>query len=57
MKKEALAIVWAIERLHLDLYGGHFTLYTDCKPVQMIFGNPKSKPPACIERWNLRLLG
>ena len=57
MEKEALAIVWDIERLHLHLYGEHFTLYTDCKPVQLIFGNPKSKPPARIERWNLRLQG
>ena len=36
MGKDALAIVWAIERLHLYLYGGCFTLYTDCKPVQLI---------------------
>ncbi len=57
MEKEALAIVWVIERLHLYLYGGHFTVYTDCKPVQLIFGNLKSKPPARIERWNLRLQG
>ena len=56
-EKEALAIVWAIERLHLYLCGGHFTPYTDCKPVQLIFGNSKSKPPARIERWNLRLQG
>ena len=56
-EKEALAIVWAIERLHLYLFGNHFTLYTDCKPVQLIFDNPKSKPPARIERWNLRLQG
>lgn len=54
-EKEALAIVWAIERLHLYLYGAPFTLYTDCKPVQLIFDNAKSKPPARIERWNLRL--
>ena len=54
-EKEALAIVWAIERLHLYLFGNHFTLYTDCKPVQLIFYNPKS--PARIERWNLRLQG
>jgi len=56
-EKEALAIVWAIERLHLYLYGAHFTLCTDCKPVQLIFNNAKSKPPARIERWNLRLQG
>ena len=54
-EKEALAIVWAVEHFHLYLYGKLFTLYTDCKPVQMILGNPKSKPPARIERWNLRL--
>jgi hypothetical protein len=29
-EREALAIVWAIERLHIYLYGGHFTLFTDC---------------------------
>ena len=53
--REALAIVWAIERLNTYLYGGHFTLYTDCKPAELILNNPKSKPPARIERWNLRL--
>ena len=53
----SLAIAWAIERLHIYLYGGHFTLHTDCKPVQLIFGKPKSKPPARIERWNLQLQG
>ena len=56
-EREALTIVWAIERLHLYLYGSHFTLLTDCKPVQLIFDNPKSKPPSRIERWNLRLQG
>ena len=56
-EKEALAIVWAVEKLHIYLYGSHFKLITDCKPVQLIFGNPKSKPPARIERWNLRLQG
>jgi hypothetical protein len=56
-EKEALAIVWSIERLHLYLYGKRFTLFTDCKPVQLILNNPMSKPPARIERWNLRLQG
>jgi len=54
-EKEALAIVWAAERFHIYLYGGHFTLYTDCKPVELIFNNRRSQPPARIERWNLRL--
>ena len=54
-EREALAIVWAIERLHIYLYGGNFTLITDCKPVELILSNPQSRPPARIERWNLRL--
>ena len=45
-EKEALAIVWGIVRLHLYLYSCHFKLITDYKPVELIFGNPKSKPPA-----------
>ena len=44
-----------MERLQLYLRGGKFTLYTDCKPIELILGNPKSKPPAHIERWNLRI--
>ena len=56
-EREALAIVWAIERLHLYLLGNHFKLLTDCKPVELILSNPKSRPPARIERWNLRLQG
>ena len=55
-EREALANVWAIERLKLYIYSGHFTLITDSKPVEMILNNPMSKPPARIERWNLRLL-
>ena len=39
-EREALTIVWAIERLNLYLYGAHFTLITDCKPVEMILNNP-----------------
>ena len=54
-EKEALAIVWGIEHFHLYLYGASFTLYTDHKALEVIFGNPVSKPPARIERWLLRL--
>jgi hypothetical protein len=54
-EKEALAIVWGIEHFHLYLYGAPFTLHTDHKPLELIYANPLSKPPARIERWILRL--
>ncbi len=54
-EREALAIVWACEHLHLYIYGKPLTVYTDHKPLVSIFGNPSSKPPPRIERWALRL--
>ena len=54
-EKEALSIVWGIEHFHLYLYGKEFTLITDHKPLEIIFGTPTSKPSARIERWVLRL--
>jgi hypothetical protein len=54
-EKEALAIVWGCEHFHLYLFGSNFTLITDHKPLEIIFNNGKSRPPARIERWRLRL--
>ena len=54
-EREALAIVWACEHLHLYIYGKPLTVYTDHKSLVSIFGNPSSKPPPRIERWALRL--
>ena len=54
-EKEALAIVWGCEKFHTYLYGTTFDLITDHKPLELIFNNPNSKPPARIERWGLRL--
>ena len=54
-EREALAIVWAVEHYHLFLFGANFTLITDQKPLEVIYGSPKSKPSARIERWVFRL--
>ena len=54
-EREALACVWACERLHRYIYGSKFDLITDHKPLEFLYGNPKSKMPARIERWRLRL--
>ena len=54
-EKEALAIIWGVEQFHLYLYGNDFTLITDHKPLEVIYGSRKSKPSARLERWVLRL--
>ncbi len=56
VEKEALAVVWACERLHLYVYASEFDIVTDNKAVELIFGNPNSKPKARIERWALRMM-
>ncbi|KAJ8375480.1 hypothetical protein SKAU_G00060600 [Synaphobranchus kaupii] len=53
-EREALGLVLACERLHPYVYGRQFTLVTDHKPLEVIYG-PHSKPCARIERWVLRL--
>uniref|UniRef100_A0A9J7X3J8 Reverse transcriptase RNase H-like domain-containing protein n=1 Tax=Cyprinus carpio carpio TaxID=630221 RepID=A0A9J7X3J8_CYPCA len=53
-EREALALVWACERLHPYVYGRQFDLVTNHKPLELIYG-PRSKPSARVERWVLRL--
>ena len=54
-EREALSLVWGCEHFKLYLLGREFNLITDHKPLECIFNNPNSKPPARIERWALRL--
>lgn len=54
-EKEALALVWGVERFKMYLLGVEFELETDHQPLVTIFGK-HSKPCARIERWVLRLM-
>lgn len=53
-EREALAIVWGIEKFHLYLLGSKFELITDCKALKFLF-KPRSRPCPRIERWVLRI--
>ena len=53
-EREALGVVWGCEKFHLYLFGTQFDLFTDHKPLEVIY-SPTSKPPARIKRWGLRL--
>ena len=60
VEKEALSLVFGIKKFHQFLYGRHFTLVTDHKPLTAILG-PKNGVPslaaARMQRWALLLSG
>jgi len=48
-KLELLAIVWAVERLRIYLYGRTFTIVTDCAAITYLQSSKASKPQ--LARW------
>ncbi|XP_029551127.1 uncharacterized protein K02A2.6-like [Salmo trutta] len=58
LDKEGLAIVFAVKRFHQYLYGSHFTICTDHKPLMSLFSESRCIPPmasARLQRWALTL--
>lgn len=53
IEKELLAVVWATKHFRPYLYGRHFNIYCDHKPLQWLFSikEPNSK----LMRWRLKL--
>ena len=58
VEKEGLAVIFCVRKFHQYLYGLHFTVYTDHKPLLGLFGKNKSIPTMAaerIKRWALML--
>lgn len=57
-QREALAIFWAVRKLYQFLMGIRFTIRSDHKPLETIFGSNKGIPQmaaARLQRWALYL--
>ena len=58
IQKEALSIVFALQKFHQYLYGRRFILVTDHKPLLALFGPHKATPALAanrLARWGLML--
>ena len=58
LEKEALALVYGVQKFHQYLYGRQFVLVTDHKPLTTILGHKRGIPPlaaARLQRWALIL--
>ena len=58
LDKEALAILFGVSKFHHYLYGRHFIIYSDHKPLMHIFNQSKAVPvmaSARLQRWALTL--
>ena len=58
LDKEALAIIFGLKKFHQYLFGHHFVIFTDHKPLSHLFDSSRAIPQlasACIQRWALTL--
>ena len=60
LEKEGLAIVFGVKKFHMYLFGRHFEIVSDHKPLQHLFHHTRGTPTmasARIQRWALTLGG
>ena len=58
LEKEALAIVFAVKKFHHYLYGRHFIIESDHRPLSFLFSETKGVPQMAssrIQQWALTL--
>ena len=56
IEREALGVVWGLERFHYFIYGKKCTVHTDHKPLEAIFKKKLSSCTARLQRFVLRAL-
>jgi hypothetical protein len=60
LDREGLGIVWAVKKMSDYIYGRHFTIVTDNRPIAAILSPDKATPPmvaARLQRWSSFLSG
>ena len=50
LEKEALGVVFAVQKFHKYLYGRHFIIESDHRPLSFIFSNSKAISPTASSR-------
>ena len=58
LHREALAVVFAMEKFYKYIYGNRVVIFTDHKPLVGIFGSNKGEPPVVanrLQRYAIRL--
>lgn len=57
IERECLAVIYGIQRFHTYVYGKHFTVTSDHKPLEMIFKKPIHRAPPRLQRMIIKVLG